>query len=320
MLGGEAVVFTVDTTTYCISYVGMEVGQEQACIRVCDNQGVCFITDITVNVVDERLAFQDTINIGARDTFCVDTTLLAGTLVSIRNTCPLSADSTVLFTIDTSTYCIAYQGLRMGIGQACIEICDNTNQCDTINLTITVTTDTLRAPIAVPDRDTTPAGQILVLNPLVNDSLFSDSIDITIAAMPANGNVLINPDGTFSYTPNDNFCGMEDVFMYQICNPAGCDTARVFIFVQCTTIEIFPGFSPNGDGVNDTFIINGLAGFPNHVLQVFDRRGTRVFFSENYKNDWDGTWEGKDLPDGIYFYILDDGKGGMFSGYLQIRR
>ena len=138
--------------------------------------------------------------------------------------------------------------------------------------------------------------------------------------MPPNGEAIVNPDGTISYTPNDNFCDSTDVFMYQVCNRAGCDTARVQIYVDCTMLEPLGGFSPNGDGINDVFIINGIAGFPNNRLQIFDRRGTRVFNASPYMNDWNGVWEGKDLPDAIYFYLLDDGNGNRMSGYIVLRR
>ena len=80
------------------------------------------------------------------------------------------------------------------------------------------------------------------------------------------------------------------------------------------------GFSPNNDNFNETFIINGIEGFPMNRLQIFDRRGTRVFFASPYKNDWDGTWEGRDLPSGIYFYLLEDGIGNEFRGYVVLRR
>ena len=317
--GGEAVLFEILDSIYCVSYTGLEVGTEKACIRVCDDNGECFITEITIVSEDERLSFEETIVVDSSGVFCPDTTLLAGNIVSITNTCPEEAGEFVAFTID-SLNCVHYEGLMVGTGKACIEICDDMEECVTIDVTIHVAEDTLKAPIAVPDMDTVKQAQMVVLNPLSNDTLCSDSIVVTIAAMPANGTVMVNPDGTITYIPMTEFCDDEDVFMYQICNETGCDTARVMLFVECSVIEIFPAFSPNGDGINDVFTIDGLEGFPNHVLQVFDRRGTRVLYARPYENDWDGTWDGKDLPDGIYFYTLDDGAGGMFSGYLNLRR
>jgi len=316
---GESVVFEILDSLFCISYTGFEVGTEMACIKVCDDNDECFTTEITIRVEDERLTFEETILLDSTGVFCPDTTLLSGNITTVTNTCPEEAGGFVEFTID-SLNCLRYEGLMVGTANACLELCDDTDECVTIAVTINVEEDSLKAPNAVPDMDTVKQAQMAVLNPLGNDTLCSDSIALTIAAMPANGTATVNPDGTITYIPMIDFCDDEDVFMYQVCNEIGCDTARVMIFVECSVIEIFPGFSPNGDGINDVFVIDGLEGFPNHVLQIFDRRGTRVLNATNYQSDWDGTWEGKNLPDGIYFYTLDDGAGGMFSGYLNLRR
>ncbi|MEM9822867.1 MAG: gliding motility-associated C-terminal domain-containing protein, partial [Bacteroidota bacterium] len=87
-------------------------------------------------------------------------------------------------------------------------------------------------------------------------------------------------------------------------------------------LTIFSGFSPNGDGVNDFFQIRGIERFPNNSVLVFNRWGNEVFRSRGYTNDqgWDGRWEGKDLPDGTYFYVIEDGEGNQYSGYVQIHR
>jgi gliding motility-associated-like protein len=70
-------------------------------------------------------------------------------------------------------------------------------------------------------------------------------------------------------------------------------------------------FSPNGDGVNELFIIKGLKVYKNAQLIVFNRNGQVVFDSGNgYKNNWDGSSSssmpgiGKDLPEGLYYYVF----------------
>jgi len=89
------------------------------------------------------------------------------------------------------------------------------------------------------------------------------------------------------------------------------------------------GFSPNGDGVNDTFVIPGLAGMGNNKLTVFNRWGNIVFEANNYKNDWGGkTANSFDplasdglLPDGVYYYVIDfNGSRPTISNYLFINR
>ena len=58
------------------------------------------------------------------------------------------------------------------------------------------------------------------------------------------------------------------------------------------------------------------------MVSIFNRWGNRVYFRKGYTNDdpWIGNFEGKDLPDGTYFYIIDDGEGAKYTGWLQIRR
>jgi gliding motility-associated-like protein len=76
-------------------------------------------------------------------------------------------------------------------------------------------------------------------------------------------------------------------------------TATDEIFVAPTNI-----FTPNGDGVNDKFVIKNLDIYPNNRLQVFDRTGKIIYDKNNYANDWDGRVGGKILTKDTYFYVL----------------
>jgi gliding motility-associated-like protein len=66
------------------------------------------------------------------------------------------------------------------------------------------------------------------------------------------------------------------------------------------------GFTPNGDGTNDTWHFGHTEYYPNIVVQVFDRWGQRVFYSRGYDRakEWDGTYNGKALPSGTYYYVV----------------
>ena len=72
------------------------------------------------------------------------------------------------------------------------------------------------------------------------------------------------------------------------------------------------GFSPNGDGVNDTWVIQDIDLFPKNTVRVFSRSGKLVFKENYYKNDWNGISNqisamGIKLPAGPYIYIIDLG-------------
>lgn len=80
------------------------------------------------------------------------------------------------------------------------------------------------------------------------------------------------------------------------------------------------GFSPNGDLVNDKFLIKNTKGLTVD-LKVFNRYGAVVFTSDDYQNDWDGrSTTGQNLPDGTYFYIVKLSDGRKITHYLTISR
>lgn len=88
------------------------------------------------------------------------------------------------------------------------------------------------------------------------------------------------------------------------------------------------GFSPDGDGINDVYTIDGIEKFPNNHLRIFNRWGGMVFEEVGYKNTWKGTAEtgigignGETLPTGTYFYVLELESGKpVISGYLYISK
>ena len=88
--------------------------------------------------------------------------------------------------------------------------------------------------------------------------------------------------------------------------------------------EIKPpnAFSPNGDGVNDTWEIAYLIDYPNPSVQVFNRSGENVFFSQGYSISFDGNYKGEALPVGTYYYIINPNYNGRkrITGSLTIIR
>ncbi len=108
----------------------------------------------------------------------------------------------------------------------------------------------------------------------------------------------------------------------------GCTaTATVNVTVMCDTLDIPNGFSPNHDGTNDYFVIDGIDGYPGNVLFVYNRWGNLVYKQKDYDNKWDGrsnvngVMYGQELPNGTYYFILNlniDDK--PVNGFVVIRR
>lgn len=96
-------------------------------------------------------------------------------------------------------------------------------------------------------------------------------------------------------------------------------TDSINVQVDSCLISIVPNiFTPNGDGINDYFIIENIERYPNSTLEVFNRWGKIVYKSDNYKNDWNGNG----LATGTYYYVFvpNDpfGKISIKKGYISI--
>jgi len=86
-------------------------------------------------------------------------------------------------------------------------------------------------------------------------------------------------------------------------------------------LEVFNSFTPNGDGVNDTWGVPALRYYNKVRIQVFDNAGNRVFYTENPDLGWDGTHHGKPLPVSSYVYVIEVGETGEIKrGMLNLLR
>ena len=100
-----------------------------------------------------------------------------------------------------------------------------------------------------------------------------------------------------------------------------------FVATVPTDFFIPEGFSPNGDGINDLFVIRGILNYPHNTFEIYNRWGNKVFEASPYQN----TWHGKatfgirvgagELPVGTYFYLLDlrDGSKAI-KGTIYLNR
>ncbi|MEP7237406.1 MAG: PKD domain-containing protein [Ferruginibacter sp.] len=92
------------------------------------------------------------------------------------------------------------------------------------------------------------------------------------------------------------------------------------VFVKLLRFPVIPNtFSPNKDGINDTWRIDYLNTYPDNRVQIFTRTGKLVFESRGYNTPWDGTLKGKPLPFDTYYYIIEPGNGrDPITGYITI--
>jgi gliding motility-associated-like protein len=123
-------------------------------------------------------------------------------------------------------------------------------------------------------------------------------------------NPLVKPqdDTTYTLTVNSRF---------------GCGIATDNVFVRVyKKISIPNAFSPNNDGINDTWKIDKLITYPDADVSVFNRYGQLLYHSKGYTTEWNGTFKGALLPVGTYYYVIDlkTVLGNHFSGWVMILR
>lgn len=140
--------------------------------------------------------------------------------------------------------------------------------------------------------------------------------------------------GAFTYQWDNGASGQLnsniDAGNYQltVTDNSGCNLSEIFDLACKQMIPIVPnGFlSPNGDGKNDTWILDNLEFYPNCKVSVYNRWGTLVYQSQPYSNNWNGYYtEGGSvsgpLPAATYFYVIDTMKKSQdpIKGYLEIQ-
>jgi len=132
--------------------------------------------------------------------------------------------------------------------------------------------------------------------------------------------------GKLTFIPDKNYTG-ETTFSWFGSDGKDYSISSSKVRITAFPVEIFipGGFSPNGDGINDFFVVKGA---DNYIveLKIFDRWGTKMYENFQYKNEWDGIANvgriaGNEMIVGTYFYILNLNNGERETvGYLTLNR
>ncbi|MCX6167654.1 MAG: gliding motility-associated C-terminal domain-containing protein [Sphingobacteriales bacterium] len=96
-------------------------------------------------------------------------------------------------------------------------------------------------------------------------------------------------------------------YTVRVTNATGCiSTSSSAVSVSVTGALNIPNtFTPNGDGVNDTWVIDQINQYPNCTVTVFNKMGNKVFESVGYTQPWQGKFKDNDLPFDVYYYVID---------------
>jgi gliding motility-associated-like protein len=163
---------------------------------------------------------------------------------------------------------------------------------------------------AGPDKVVLEGGQV-TLTPLQNASL-----PVTYLWTPAtylNNPVLSNP---VVNSP------LSDItYTLRVTTVNGCSTTDQVFVKLLKKVEIPNIFSPNGDGIHDTWVIQYLESYPGCTVDIFNRYGQNIYHSAGYSKPWDGKVNGNPVPMGTYYYIVNPKNGRkIMSGYVDVIR
>lgn len=164
-----------------------------------------------------------------------------------------------------------------------------------------------------------PEEQVYIQNPVVNFSFENTSID-SIQIIDWNWNF---GDTTFSTLENQekvfNQVREYEVKLKYTTSNECIDSVSIKVDIAQVKLDIANVFTPNGDGINDLFEIKDLEYYMSNEMMIFNRYGKKVYSRNNYQGDWDGG----NLKDGVYFYVLKAvGYFGTdtFKGSISIMR
>jgi gliding motility-associated-like protein len=127
-------------------------------------------------------------------------------------------------------------------------------------------------------------------------------------------------DSTDSKTNVTNLSPGRNKFRWTVTNKV-CLASTDSVFINVGEIAVPTLITPNMDGKNDYLLLKKGDTLDKIDLVIFDRRGAEVYKNSDYDNTWNGVdYNGKQLPDDTYFYVVKSQSGTSISGFIVIRR
>ncbi|TRX66502.1 gliding motility-associated C-terminal domain-containing protein [Carboxylicivirga sp. M1479] len=232
----------------------------------------------------------------------------------------VEADNTITFIPDYSF---------VGKDEFMYKVCNTDGSCDQASVFVDIENVDFK-PIAVNDTVVYLHGAPVEVDFLGNDTIKGDEpLSITIFGDLKQGEYLLNTANNLEVEFERRFIGVDSLD-YMVCDTDNdCSTARIYFHVKHGgDIEFYipQGFSPNGDGINDTFYVPDFSNYQAISITVADSWGNIVYQNEQYQNDWDGiankgSSKGKLVLAGTYYYVFNiQGFGEQLTGFVYVAK
>jgi len=301
---------TIFNATTTLNYIG--ITQTNTYAAVIQNSPACSIdTSAFATISVQPPSISGTLTLSGNDTVCYgynnDTLRLTGQTGNVINWIASPDNGISWYNVPVTTTVFLPLGITQTLSFAPI-VKSGTCASDTAApITITV----LPPPTSVDaGTDATIAsGQTVQLNGSGTGTPFW--IPVTGLNNPTILNPIASPQTTTSYIltiTDSNNC-------------LNADTVIITVTQTKFSGVVSNYFSPNGDGVNDNWYIQNILLFPKNEVHVYNIYGQEVYFKKGYINDWKGTYNGNDLPDGTYYYVLSfENESTIVKGAVDILR
>lgn len=142
---------------------------------------------------------------------------------------------------------------------------------------------------------------------------------VTVTANEGTPPYLYSLDNTYWQQENIFSNYPSNTYLVTVMDKNYC-IAQSEIFLEIT-YKIPTFFTPNNDGYNDTWEIDGIINYPDAVVKIYDRYGKEIYEYKSGNRGWNGTYMGTNLPSDTYWYIIDFGKGkDVVKGSMTLKR
>jgi len=146
----------------------------------------------------------------------------------------------------------------------------------------------------------------IVLSGVISNETKTDLSDGSISITLVGGTTPFTYNWSNATNEQDLYNIPSGTYTINILDYNNCSSSATFaLMTDIVTVEPVDAFTPNGDGVNETWVIGNIEEFPDCTVKIFNQWGNLVFESTGYTEPWDGKNSDKNAASAVYYYIID---------------